>query len=960
MSFLTRIYEKINLFLRVIFINKRYTLVAFIGLGISLSLIAENLIFLYSFQYSAFNKYVTENPNEHVTISPGNMIDTYGIEEAIVPDLNSIIDEGLMAANFEDRISQKNWFIHRGGFIVYEDRSDENKSKYLPQTLAGIPTNMIDILEPFLLPGGRMPSNPREMVALVRPNRLTGTNISRGSCNLFIIVNPFNLAQSVIYGVPDAGARMNITGLIDVYAMQAAMNGTNAEVISHLLSVFDTDELLVTTQANVFDFVSVFTGPESQVARYRASFIGTVVFNLQEIDAFHVEEEISNLMTLTEFLRTTMELTDYTDEVHIELELIYALEDFAEEFEVFRLFVLLFMVPIIGMSLSLTAYSANLVKKRRKRQMAFLRQRGSSRREIIALLVLELIIFTIIAIIIGFLLAYPFAYLIMKSNGFLSFAGATITPQFYVFVMEIVIIAGFVGALIVNLRNIWNLSEIQQEEAYTERVDEPPFWEKYYLDLFFLVLGFTAWIITSIQLKNAAVSTEFAYAVGAPAPILVILGAIMFLARVFPLLTNWLSKITWRVNKLEIVSLSCKGISRRRTATMRSLILITLTFTMTIAAIIIPDSYRAFDYENAAYDLGSDIVISGVSKWDTAYREGIEAMEGVEGTTYVARLGLDPVTRGSLTYTYNIMGVNISEFPNVVRFEKEYLDVSLEEALALLEEPKSTNVTANVLVQKQQIKPFGIEEGEPFNIYYTYQVGSQEKEKNFTVKACDFYNYWPMIYKSTPDPTSSNYRLSIITSLSDVYKLTLDSSDVYFQMLVKIKENYNIADIATEIDERSPGRRVEHVAEKILISQDSLRSTVLYGSINANFIAAVFILIMSIILMMAIHNIERANEVGIMRAVGVSPKQLFVFFFTEAFTVLLVGAIVGITLGMLTSYIFMSIIAIDTTLPPWEMVFSAGKLLLTILGMIVGATISATIPGILSANKKEAKIMREV
>ena len=86
MSLISRGFEKINLFLRMIFVNKKYTLVAFIGLGISLSLISTSLIFLYSYQFNAFNKYVVDHPEEQITVTPNNMINSFGQEDTLIPD----------------------------------------------------------------------------------------------------------------------------------------------------------------------------------------------------------------------------------------------------------------------------------------------------------------------------------------------------------------------------------------------------------------------------------------------------------------------------------------------------------------------------------------------------------------------------------------------------------------------------------------------------------------------------------------------------------------------------------------------------------------------------------------------------------------------------------------------------------------------------------------------------------
>ncbi|TFF84167.1 ABC transporter permease, partial [Candidatus Heimdallarchaeota archaeon] len=765
-----RPFEKFVLFLKIIFINKRHSLIAFLGLGISLALVAQNLIFLYSFQFNAFNTYVTENPIEQLSIYPNNMVDTFGIEETVIPDLQSIMDNSLAETNLGEITTSRTWINRRAVIMPFFDYQ-QNKSELLSQGLIGVSTTILEYFEPYLLKGGQLPTKTNEMIALVNPTKLTSTNISKGTTDLYVIVNPFNLYRSVQYGIPDAGAKMNITGFVDIYALQEAFNETSAEkeILRNIISINENDEMFITSRTNVIDFTSGLTGPEVYVRPYYVSFVGSILFNMNGIDAFNIEEEIIKIISFNENLKSSLELTDYIDGLDFDAQIITILQDFAEEFEIFRIFTLLFMIPVIGMALSLTAYSSNLVKKRRQQQLSLLRQRGASRLEIIALLSFELVIFTFLAIILSFLLAYPYAFLILKSDGFLNFSGEMITPQFYTFIVEIVLVVGFAASIIINFRNIWKLSNITQEEAFSEHKEEKPFWKKYFLDVFFLGLGITAWIITSIQLKNMEVSTDFARVVGAPAPILVILGGVLFLMRIFPYITKGIAELTWKIKNFEIPSLSCKSMSRRQSSITLSLILITLTCSLTILSMVIPDSYQAFDYENAQYKIGADIVISGVSKRNTAFREAIEDIEGIKDTTYVHWLNPEPVTRGGITYTYTIIGINTTEYLKIGYFEDEYLDGSISKKLATINQEKEEGIYANVIAQQDQLKPYDRTIGDTVNIYENYWEGTVQKQRNYTVEITALYNYWPVIYQKKPDIVTSKFHLSLVTNNEDIY-----------------------------------------------------------------------------------------------------------------------------------------------------------------------------------------------
>lgn len=962
MSFITRVKEKILLFFRMIFVNKKYTLVAFLGLGLSLSLIGTSLIYLYSFQFNAFNTYISENPQEQITVSPTNMLNSFGIEETIIPDLNALVDDALSSNDLGSRVTNRMWINRRAVVVPFKDYNANNATELFATSLVGAPSVYFNILEKYLLPGGVMPSKINETIALIRSDRLENSNLSMGIQNTYVVYNLFNLWSGVFLGIPQAGAPLNVTGLINIYDIQSDVNisSENRDLLNNLFSVLDSDELFLTYPQNLMRFTSGLTGPPSLVVPNEQSYIASILFKLDEIDAFKLDTEISNLISFTEQIRSSIETTDYTDEVHIDMDLLLILQSFSSEFTIFRIFTLLFMIPIISMALSLTAYSSNLVKKRRKRQLSLLGQRGASRTEIITMLLLELVIFTIIAVIMSFLIAYPYSFLILKSDGFLSFGGATIIPQVYVFIIEIILIAGFAGSLLVNIGNIINMSDLSQEEAFSEKSDTKPFWERFYIDVFFLVIGITFWVITSIQLRNANVSIAFAQILGAPAPIIVIIGTILFVSRLYPLLTNWLSKVTWKIHKLELVSLSLKSLSRRRSATMRSLILIMLTFTMAITSIIIPDTYIDFDYENASYDIGADIVISGVSILDTDFRTAIEEIEGVTGSTYVNRLSYSPLSRGSVTYYNSIFGINTTEYADVGYFEKEYLPGNIEKILEALDTPLKPGVAANVLVNPLQTEAYDVGINDTFNIYYPYWSGGQPRERNFTVNVVGFYNYWPTLYNNVPDPTSTNFRLGLITSITNIYSLTLDSTDVYTQLFIDVADNYIVEDVVDDINQLTFGRRIKDVDSEVTISRGSLRASVIYGALNSNFIASAVILIMAMTMMTVIHSLERTSEIGIMKTVGISPKQLFGYYFTESFSTILVGSITGILLGLFTSYMFMSIIAVNSFIPPWEMTYSPLKLIGTIFLMLLVSLVSSAIPGIIFSTRKEAEIIREI
>ena len=188
MGFFTRVFEKIALFSRVIYINKRSTLVAFIGLGISLALVTESLTFLYSYQFDAFNKYVKENPYEQITITPSNMIITYNREETIISDLEGLIDQSSIYSNVKNKINYRYFLNRRAVLLEYKDFINNNTNLFTT-TFVGISNDFLNIVQPYILVGGRLPTNPSEVLLFLRPGRIATTNLTIGESNIYVIIN---------------------------------------------------------------------------------------------------------------------------------------------------------------------------------------------------------------------------------------------------------------------------------------------------------------------------------------------------------------------------------------------------------------------------------------------------------------------------------------------------------------------------------------------------------------------------------------------------------------------------------------------------------------------------------------------------------------------------------------------------------------------------------------------------
>ncbi len=936
---MAKIIEKIKFHYNMIFLNRRNTLVMFLGLGISLALIASSLMFMYSYQYGGFTGFYQEVPPKQFTISVSSFDITNEIG-AGVPKLIEISDSAIKAVELEERVDRVDWFLSRGLFSVV-NFLDGNDSTYINEfSIYAIPPDYFSTIEEILY-NGTIPQQIDDIIVVADTATIENTNISlMDTIPLYTPMFMMSSEQVIATGMPYGGNYLNISGIISTEAFNS-VRGPMADDFAAMAEYF-SDQFMITSYTNFANFVTnigYLAGMSTPTGR--------LTFDLEKIDSFDLNMEIAKITQLAQEVTREFEEEGYSLHVYNDLSLL--LEDFRREFLVFQLFGILFLTPIIGMALSLTNYSANLMKRRQKRHVSSMLQRGSSRKEVMFNLILQVVEMTVSAILIAFVLGYLFSWLLTKSTGFLEFSGGAINPALNLIIFFVVITAGFILAIIINALNIWKMSTITTQEAYSEHQHKASFWERAFLDFFILIVGIALWIVVALQLNEAS-AYSFANGLGTTAIVCVILGGVLVISRTYPVIVEYLSNLSWKTKNFEIVGLAFKRSSRRKADTARSLILITLTFTLIFSSIVTIESYQDYDQENAYYAIGSDILIHGVNVGNDIAKEQISAIEGVQSATYL-RMTTQVLSYGGLVYSYQVIGIDPEGFASTAYFDKEYLPGN--DPMEFFGRIVDDN---DVVMQKDQLRHIGAQEGETFEIVYQkYAQGVL----NRTLDIQGEYNYMPRFYKKPPEEDQSVYRFVIIGTFDNVDLFTYSQFSSEGDLLVKVDPNYSIKDVASTIEEEI-GRTVLNVDDLRSTFDGSLRNTMLYGSLNSSFISSIIITISAITLMILIQAIEKEREVVTLKVLGMSPKQLFGMFLTESMTLVVFGAITGAALGSLAAYMFTEILTYSTNIPENELIFKPLQLLLA-TGILFGTSIiSAALTSWIIFRKDTIKAIKQI
>jgi len=930
--------EKVKLYYKIIFLNRRSTIAMFLGLGISLALIAESLMFMYSFQFGAFEGFYNGVPSQQFTVSISSY-DIRGEVEGSIPKLQEISERAIENAELSDRILKVDYYLDRGFFLAINSMAGNRM--ILPDIhMYGVPSDYFSALSDMMF-NGTIPHQVGQVIGVFERSTIEATNLS--SMGTFIgwtPIFPMSYDSVIELGVPAGGREFNISGLItkDTFSNAKGMLEDDFDSMTEYFS----EEFLITSYTNIANFISLldyFPG--------YAQPIGRISFNLDKIDSFNLAKEIASLQTFSQELTREFESEGIT--LHIYAELVHDLENFYREFIIFQLFGLLFITPIVGMALSLTSYSANLMKRRQKRQVSSLLQRGSSQKEVVFILVMQVIELTLTALLISFIMGYGFTWLMNKSIGFLNFAGTSVYPSINMIILYIIIGIGLVLSLIVNAKNVYDMSKITTQEAYVEHQVKKPLWEKLYLDVVLIFLGILLWIIVRTQLRGTS-AYSFAYGFGTTAPILLIIGSILLATRIYPRIVNWISKKTWKSDRFGVIGLATKRSSRRRGDTTRSLILITLTFTLIFASIVTIQSYQNHDKESAQYAIGADILIRGVNINSNDTKNQVLAMEGVQSATYL-KMSSQIITFGQLTYSYIVVGIDPEEFAATAFFEKEYLGGI--DPQRFFETIKDDN---DVVMQKDQLKSIASYTGDQVTIWYEkYTVG----DINRTLDIVNEYKYFPRFFVEFPEENAPVFRFNIIGNYKNLEIFSYAEYSIGGDLIVKVEEGYDIVAVAENIEDEL-NRSVENAVDLMGTAEGSLRNTMLFGSLNASFISSLVITISAIILMILLQITENEREIITLKVLGQSPRQLFKMFLTEALSIVIFGAVLGSMVGILAASMFSEILTFETIIPPTEMKYPPLELGLAISILFITAIVAAALTSYAVFRKDTIKAIKQI
>lgn len=585
------------------------------------------------------------------------------------------------------------------------------------------------------------------------------------------------------------------------------------------------------------------------------------------------------------------------------------------------LFIML-AVPGALLALGLAYLAALGTVDRDRRELALLRARGASPRQLVAMAGAEAGIVGIIAGVLGAGLSFAAVSLLINGSVGLTVSRALVVVAICI---ALAIAGGLAARLAAGLRSLGETVVAGRQGAGRQR---KPLWQSLYLDFFALALsGLIYWLTASTGFSavvnpdsNPTLSLSI-YMFFAPA--LLWIGATLLLVRLRGRLFAWMAK---RLGSLGTGAgrrrFLLASASRRGAAINRGLVFVGLLLAFGVSMGVFAATYNQQAAVDAQLTLGADITATAppgvTAKQGLAQR--IESVPGVAATSPVDHsyayvgpdlqdtFGVEPATIGKATTLRDsyfpgagaktMMGW-LAERPDGILVSKETItDYSLEEGDLL-----------RLRVLDHRTGKFGIV---PFHVVGTVQEFPSAPRDSFMVANLSYLQRADraggpnvVFAKTSEDPATVAGRVAAAT--------------------------------------KGFGVTVKDIRQQAVQTVSSITTVDLTGISRLEQAFSIILAAAAMALFVSLAVNERRHEFATMAAIGASLRDIGAFVRSEAVTVLLAAGALAAGLGWLMAEMLVAMLQHVFDPPPDHLAVPWGFLGLLALGAVAGAAVAFAI-----------------
>jgi putative ABC transport system permease protein len=623
-----------------------------------------------------------------------------------------------------------------------------------------------------------------------------------------------------------------------------------------------------------------------------------------------------------------------------------ALERHRDQVRVLTVTLALFAVPLLVVIGYFVFQVAGMTVARQQQEMAILRSRGSSRWQVLGLALGEVLLLGAAAWAAGLPLGLLLAHVISWTVSFLRFApldapAPTLLPASPWHALATVLLA--LPAVVIPALSAAGRTIISYK-IERARATRPPLWQRLYLDILLLipaVYGYQQLRLSGmIGVPGVTVGTDdpFRNPLLLLAPALMVFAGTLVGMRFLPLLLRALAWIAGLLPGVALVT-ALRFLSRTPGAYGGPALLVALTlalatFTSSMALTLDRHSEERAYYRGAAdvrlvypgaaitsaniagdreiapaetsLDLsGGTLGTTGEADTtpSTAYLfvpiEEYLLIPGVTGATRVAPGKVDIIVGSARPISGIFYGVDRTTLAAVLAdaWRPDYADESLGALMNRLADYPDAALVSGTFATQQ-----GLRIGDRF----TLAMNDRGQTQNITFTVVGMLRYFPTLYDQGPPFVIGNLDYSF-DSQGGLYPYEVWLSlapDASLQAVAAAGIGYGLRMIRStpqtllDLDLRRPERQG------------------LFGLLSVGFLATTVVTVIGFVAYTLLSFQRRLVELGVLRAIGLSTRQLSLLLVFEQTLIVGFGAAPGTLVGILTSWLFIPFLQVRTGVYP--------------------------------------------
>lgn len=378
--------------------------------------------------------------------------------------------------------------------------------------------------------------------------------------------------------------------------------------------------------------------------------------------------------------------------VHIDTQLLTTLDDFTSQATAVRTPLLALTATVVLLALYYVTMASALTLQQVEREFAVLRGRGASGWQLVQLQMLEGGLISAVALISGPGLAWIFVT-ILALIGPLADVAFVEQSTWVARLPAAAWLAAAVGglacimSLLLPLPNLLRRT-IVSHQSQLSRTNQQPWWQKYYLDVFILLIGLV--LLWRLQTTGSIIGgTQEQPRVDwllLLSPIALMLGAATILLRVFPALLSLGAELTSRGRGLP-AALAMWQAARNPTHVARLVLLLTLAMAMGLFSTGLNRALDRNEQDRSRYAAGADL---WVQNGDIDTVAVLPTAAGITETAVSWRKEGSLTTRiGTTNPRFDVLAVEPNSFTAISEFRDDFATEPLPALMQQLAFPDS-------------------------------------------------------------------------------------------------------------------------------------------------------------------------------------------------------------------------------------------------------------------------------